>query len=229
MSDTPLMPKATAVWLVENTSLTFDQIAEFCNLHPLEVKGIADGEVATGIKGYDPISTGQLTREEIAAAEANPQSSPATGDLEDARARVQEAARRPLHPAVAPAGPAQRDPLAAAQPCRAEGRADHAPRRHDQAYAGGDPRAQPLEFRQSAADGPGDAGPLLADRPRFRGQPRRQGSSEGRGRPHPDARLRRDHDRQTRRRRARPTFSARPRRRRSRPRKRSTSIWCSAS
>ncbi len=69
MSDAPLMPKATAVWLVENTSLTFDQIAEFCKLHPLEVKGIADGEVATGIKGYDPISTGQLSREEIAAAE----------------------------------------------------------------------------------------------------------------------------------------------------------------
>jgi uncharacterized protein len=69
MSTAPLMPKATAVWLVENTSLTFDQIAEFCRLHPLEVKGIADGEVATGIKGYDPISTGQLTREEIAAAE----------------------------------------------------------------------------------------------------------------------------------------------------------------
>ena len=55
MSDAPLMPKATAVWLVENTSLTFDQIAEFWKLHPLEVKGIADGEVATGIKGYDPI------------------------------------------------------------------------------------------------------------------------------------------------------------------------------
>ena len=72
MSDAPLMPKATAVWLVENTSLTFDQIAEFCKLHPLEVKGIADGEVATGIKGYDPISTGQLTREEIAAGEKDP-------------------------------------------------------------------------------------------------------------------------------------------------------------
>ncbi len=72
MSDAPLMPKATAVWLVENTSLTFDQIADFCKLHPLEVKGIADGEVATGIKGYDPISTGQLTREEIAAAEHAP-------------------------------------------------------------------------------------------------------------------------------------------------------------
>jgi len=72
VSDTPLMPKATAVWLVENTSLSFDQIAEFCKLHPLEVKGIADGEVATGIKGYDPISTGQLTREEIAKAESKP-------------------------------------------------------------------------------------------------------------------------------------------------------------
>ena len=73
MSEAPLMPKATAVWLVENTSLTFDQIAEFCKLHPLEVKGIADGEVATGIKGYDPISTGQITREEIAAAEKDPE------------------------------------------------------------------------------------------------------------------------------------------------------------
>ena len=67
----PLMPKATAVWLVENTSLAFDQIAEFCGLHPLEVKGIADGDVAQGIKGLDPISNGQLTREEIAKAEKN--------------------------------------------------------------------------------------------------------------------------------------------------------------
>jgi uncharacterized protein len=67
----PLMPKATAVWLVENTSLTFEQIADFCKLHPLEVKGIADGEVATGIKGLDPISTNQLTREELERAQAN--------------------------------------------------------------------------------------------------------------------------------------------------------------
>ena len=61
----PLMPKATAVWLVENTSLSFEQIADFCKLHPLEVKAIADGDVAQGIKGLDPILTGQLTREEI--------------------------------------------------------------------------------------------------------------------------------------------------------------------
>lgn len=67
----PLMPKATAVWLVENTSLSFDQIAEFCGLHNLEVKGIADGDVAQGIKGQDPITSGQLTREEIARAETN--------------------------------------------------------------------------------------------------------------------------------------------------------------
>jgi uncharacterized protein len=65
MSQTPLMPKATAVWLVENTSLTFEQIAEFCHLHPLEVKGIADGEVAQGIKGADPITNNQLTRDEL--------------------------------------------------------------------------------------------------------------------------------------------------------------------
>jgi hypothetical protein len=68
----PLMPKATAVWLVENTSLSFDQIADFCKLHPLEVKGIADGEVAAGIKGFDPVSNGQLTREEIEKAQGNP-------------------------------------------------------------------------------------------------------------------------------------------------------------
>jgi hypothetical protein len=73
MSDRkPLMPKATAVWLVENTSLSFEQIAEFCGLHNLEVKGIADGDVAQGIKGMDPIASGQLSREEIKRAEADP-------------------------------------------------------------------------------------------------------------------------------------------------------------
>lgn len=71
MHDSPLMPKATAVWLVENTTLTFDQIADFCKLHPLEVKGIADGEVAQGIKGLDPITSNQLTRAEIDAGQAD--------------------------------------------------------------------------------------------------------------------------------------------------------------
>jgi hypothetical protein len=67
-----LMPKATAVWLVDNTSLTFEQIADFCGLHPLEVKGIADGEVARDIRGADPIANGQLSREELDAAQGNP-------------------------------------------------------------------------------------------------------------------------------------------------------------
>jgi hypothetical protein len=65
MSNVPLMPMATAVWLVDNTTLSFKQIAEFCSLHEVEVQGIADGEVAKGIKGYNPIISGQLTREEI--------------------------------------------------------------------------------------------------------------------------------------------------------------------
>jgi hypothetical protein len=67
-----LMPKATAVWLVENTSLTFEQVADFCGLHTLEVQGIADGEVAVGIVGLDPIANGQLSREEIKRCEADP-------------------------------------------------------------------------------------------------------------------------------------------------------------
>jgi hypothetical protein len=71
MAQQLLMPKATAVWLVDNTALSFEQIAQFCKLHPLEVKAIADGESAQGIKGLDPISTGQLSRDEIARAEAN--------------------------------------------------------------------------------------------------------------------------------------------------------------
>ena len=65
MSNGPLMPMATAVWLVENTTLTFKQIAEFCKIHEVEVQGIADGEVAKGIKAYNPIVAGQLSREEI--------------------------------------------------------------------------------------------------------------------------------------------------------------------
>src|SRR5438067_13702552 len=72
MISPPLMPKATAVWLVENTALSFDQIADFCKLHPLEVKAIADGDAAQGIKGLDPVLTGQLSREDIEAAEADP-------------------------------------------------------------------------------------------------------------------------------------------------------------
>jgi hypothetical protein len=88
---TLLMPKATAVWLVENTSLSFDQIADFCRLHPLEVKGIADGEVAAGIKGQNPVLNGQLTREEIAKAEADPEH---RLKLSDPKVRLPEPKRR---------------------------------------------------------------------------------------------------------------------------------------
>ncbi len=69
MADRPLMPIATAVWLIDNTSLTFDQIADFCSLHPLQVKGIADGDVGAGVRGIDPITTHQLTRDEIEKAQ----------------------------------------------------------------------------------------------------------------------------------------------------------------
>ena len=68
----PLMPKATAVWLIENTTLTFEQIADFCGLHELEVQGIADGDVAAGVKGFDPVANNQLTQDEIDKAEKNP-------------------------------------------------------------------------------------------------------------------------------------------------------------
>ena len=90
--DRPLMPKATAVWLVENTSLTFEQIAEFCGLHPLEVKGIADGEVGAGIRGLDPVASGQLERSEIERAQKDPKArlklaKPAAAGIKPAKRR----------------------------------------------------------------------------------------------------------------------------------------------
>ena len=91
MSDQPLMPKATAVWLVENTALSFDQIADFCKLHPLEVKAIADGDAAQGIKGLDPILTGQLSRDEIERVEGDQN---ARLRLASSKLRVPEAKRK---------------------------------------------------------------------------------------------------------------------------------------
>jgi len=72
MSRAPLMPKATAVWLVDNTTLTFKQIGDFCEMHELEVQGIADGEVAAGVKGFDPVANNQLTQDDIDRAEKDP-------------------------------------------------------------------------------------------------------------------------------------------------------------
>ncbi|MBL0933268.1 MAG: DUF1013 domain-containing protein [Rhizobiaceae bacterium] len=91
MANTLLMPKATAVWLVDNTALSFDQIAHFCTLHPLEVKAIADGEAAQGIKGLDPVITGQLSRDEIAKGEAD---SNYRLKLAEPKVRVPESKRR---------------------------------------------------------------------------------------------------------------------------------------
>ncbi|MVA99866.1 DUF1013 domain-containing protein [Nitratireductor sp. CAU 1489] len=91
MANQLLMPKATAVWLVDNTAMSFDQIAYFCHLHPLEVKAIADGEAAQGIKGMDPITTGQLTRDEIAKAETDQNYRP---KLSEPKVRIPEKKRR---------------------------------------------------------------------------------------------------------------------------------------
>jgi hypothetical protein len=85
------MPKATAVWLVDHTALSFDQVADFCKMHPLEIKAIADGDAAEGIKGMDPVNTGQLTREEIAKGEADPNH---RLKLADPKVRVPEAKRK---------------------------------------------------------------------------------------------------------------------------------------
>lgn len=91
--DRPLMPKATAVWLVDNTTLTFEQIATFCGLHALEVKGIADGEVGAGIRGLDPVSGGQLERAEIERCQKDPKaelklSRPAAADIKQPKRKT---------------------------------------------------------------------------------------------------------------------------------------------
>ena len=108
----PLMPKATAVWLVDNTALSFEQIADFCGLHPLEVKGIADEDVAKGIKGQDPVATGQLTREQIADAEKDPRKR-----LKMAPRQAQDAERAPEARAALHA----RSPSARTSPMRSIG------------------------------------------------------------------------------------------------------------
>ena len=91
MAQQLLMPKATAVWLVDNTALSFDQIAQFCRMHPLEIKAIADGESHQGIKGLDPVQTGQISREEIARGEADPKHKL---KLSEPKVRVPEAKRK---------------------------------------------------------------------------------------------------------------------------------------
>lgn len=107
MSETPLMPKATAVWMVDNTGLSFKQIAEFCYLHELEVQAIADGESAQGIKGLDPIGNGQLTREDLEKGEADPKHT-----LTLARSKVQIPTKRTRGPRYTPVSRRQDRPNA---------------------------------------------------------------------------------------------------------------------
>ena len=105
----PLMPKATAVWLVENTTLTFEQIAQYCGLHNLEVQAIADGEVATGMQGLDPVTNGQLTRAEIARCEAD-----SKARLAMAKSDVPQPVSRPKGPRYTPLSKRQEKPDAIA-------------------------------------------------------------------------------------------------------------------
>ncbi len=148
MDRTPLMPKATAVWLVDNTSLTFEQIAEFCGLHVLEVKGIADGDVAHGIKGMDPISSGQLSREEIAKAEMTPAH---RLKLSEPKVEVPEVKTK-RGPRYTPVSRRQDRPNAILWLLKNHPElkdfADHAAGRHHQADHHRHPRAQPLELAQ---------------------------------------------------------------------------------
>jgi hypothetical protein len=101
----PLMPKATAVWLVENTALSFDQIADFCGLHPLEVQGIADGEIATGMQGLDPIANSQLTKDEIARCQSD-----STARMRLAKQDLPQPAKRTKGPRYTPVAKRQDKP-----------------------------------------------------------------------------------------------------------------------
>ena len=141
----PLMPKATAVWLVDNTSLTFEQIADFCGLHPLEVKGIADEDVAKGIKGQDPVTTGQLTREQIEEAEKNPKVRLKMAPPKHKMPAVQAEEGAALHAGLQAPGQARCGVLDPAQPSRIRRRRHHQADRHDQGDDPEDPRALALE------------------------------------------------------------------------------------
>ncbi len=169
MSDKPLMPKATAVWLVENTSLTFEQIADFCGLHVLEVKGIADGDVAHGIRGLDPITSGQLSREEIARAQRDSayrlklsRSKVFIPEIKTKRApKYTPVSRRHDRPNAILWLLRHHPELRDTQIMRLVGTTKSTIEFHPGAHA--------LEFSQSAAAGPGCAWAVLAGRPRFRG------------------------------------------------------------
>ena len=155
--DRPLMPKATAVWLVDNTSLTFEQIADFCGLHPLEVKGIADGEVGAGIRGLDPVASGQIERGEIERCQPDPKlrlklARPAAADVKLPKRR---------EPRYTPLSKRQDRPDAIAWLLRHHpeliGPADLQAARHDQDHGQRGARPHPLEERRDPAARSGPA------------------------------------------------------------------------
>ena len=159
----PLMPKATAVWLIEKTALTFTQIADFCGMHPLEVQAIADGEVAQGIVGYDPVANGQLTMEDIHRCEADPNARLKL--MPSANAAAEALARRRYTPVAkrndrpdAIAFLLRNLPAAA----RSAGRQAA---RHHQGHHPEGARAHPLEQRQHQAARSGHPRPVQPDRP----------------------------------------------------------------
>ena len=154
------MPKATAVWLIENTALTFDQIAAFCGLHELEVQSIADEEVAIGIIGFDPIANGQLTRAEIDRCSGRPGGAPQRWPTQD----IPRPSPRTKGPRYTPVARRQDKPDAIAWLVRhcpdALGRSDLEADRHHQADHRRDPRAHPLEHGEHQAARAGRASEL---------------------------------------------------------------------
>ena len=169
----PLMPHATAAWLVDNSSLTFEQIAEFCGLHILEVQAIADDTAATKLTGRDPIRAGELTHEEIEKGQAGPR-------LQLQMHKAPDPVRRTRGPRYTPVSKRQDKPDGIAwiikQPSRSHRRPDQQADRHDAHDHRRDPRPQPLEHGQHHAEGSGDARPDHAARARRRG---RQGGQGG--------------------------------------------------
>ena len=146
----PIMARATAVWLVDNTTLSFKQIADFVEMHELEVQGIADGDVAQGVKGFDPIANNQLTEEEIEKGQANP-----LHKLKlkfNASAQGEEKRRGPRYTPLSKRQDRPVDLLAGQVPPRTLRRSGQQAGRHHQANHSGDPRADALEHCEHPTD-----------------------------------------------------------------------------
>ena len=147
----PIMARATAVWLVDNTTLSFKQIADFVEMHELEVQGIADGDVAQGVKGFDPIANNQLTEEEIEKRAGEP-AAQAQAQVQRVCPRRRETSRPALYASVQTSGPPRVDLLAGQVPPRTLRRSGQQAGRHHQANHSGDPRADALEHCEHPTD-----------------------------------------------------------------------------